>query len=81
MQKQGGTLSNANFAVTNGRFEAEFILPKDISISENMGKVFSFAYSDEHRFSTGSYNKLIIDGPSTTSITDTKGPEIKIMLD
>ncbi len=80
-QKQGGTLSNANFAVTNGHFEAEFILPKDISFSENMGKVFSFAYSDDHRFATGSYNKLIIDGLSTTSITDTKGPEIKIMLD
>lgn len=80
-QKQGGTLSNANFAVTNGRFEAEFILPKDISFSENMGKVFSYAYSDDDRFATGSYNKLKIDGLSTTSISDTKGPEIKIMLD
>lgn len=79
--KQGGTLSNANFAVVNGRFEAEFILPKDISFSENLGKVFSYAYTDDARFATGSYNKLKIDGLSTSSITDTKGPEIKIMLD
>ena len=80
-QKQGGTLSNANFAVVNGRFEAEFILPKDISFSENLGIVYSYAYSDDDRFATGSYNKLKIDGLSTSSITDTKGPEIKIMLD
>lgn len=80
-QKQGGTLSNANFAVINGKFEAEFILPKDISFSENMGKVFSFAYSTDDKFATGSYNRLKIDGLSTTSISDTKGPDIKIMLD
>ncbi len=80
-QKLGGTLSNANFAVVNGRFEAEFILPKDISFSENMGKVFSYAFSDDTRFATGSYDKLKIDGLSTSDVSDNEGPEIKIMLD
>ena len=80
-RKQGGTLSNANFEVINGYFEAEFILPKDISFSENLGKLFSYAYTDDFKFATGSFNRLKIDGLSTTDITDTKGPDISIMLD
>jgi hypothetical protein len=80
-RKQGGTLSNANFSVVDGRFDAEFILPKDISFSENMGKVFSYAYTEDNRFATGSYDRLKIDGLSTSDISDNEGPEIKIMLD
>lgn len=79
--KQGGTLSNANFEVIDGKFETEFILPKDISFSENNGKIFSYAYTDDEKFAKGNFNNLKIDGLITTSISDRNGPKIDIKLD
>lgn len=79
--KQGGTLSDANFEVINGEFEAQFILPKDISFSENNGRIFSFAYTEDEKFAKGSFNDLKIDGLALTSISDNQGPQIDIKLD
>lgn len=80
-EKFGGTLANANFEVNNGTFEAEFILPKDISFSENKGQIFGYAYTDDNKFAKGNYDKLKIDGLVTTDISDKKGPDIDINLD
>lgn len=80
-EKFGGTLSNANFEVINGSFEAKFILPKDISFSENKGQIFGYAYTDDNKFAKGNYNNLKIDGLVTTNISDNKGPDIDINLD
>jgi len=79
--KDGGTLANANYEVVNGRFEAEFILPKDISFSENYGKILAYAFTDDHKNAKGNFDNLKVDGLATTSVTDNQGPEINIYLD
>ncbi|MFN3196549.1 MAG: type IX secretion system sortase PorU [Chlorobiota bacterium] len=80
-RKNGGTLANANYEVVNGQFEAKFVLPKDISFSENMGKILAYAFTDDDRNAKGSFDKLRIDGLATTSVSDNNGPNINIYLD
>ncbi len=78
----GGALNKSSVAVVAGKFTADMIIPKDISFSENVGRVFAYAFSDDStKYAKGENHNFIVDGVSTTSIIDSEGPEIKIFLD
>jgi len=79
--KAGAALNRSVYPVVDGRFEATFIIPKDISYSENNGKLYAYAFSDDSKYAMGSNNQLVIDGMGTTGSTDDEGPEIKIYFD
>lgn len=80
--KYGGALNKSTYKVVNGEFEAKMILPKDISFSDNTGRLFAYSKNDENKdFAKGNFDKFKIVELNTTSISDTKGPEIKIFFD
>jgi len=79
--KPGAALNRSSYSVENGYFTASFIIPKDISFSENNGRLFIFANSDDKRYAKGSTNSFTINGINTSVQNDNQGPEIKIYLD
>ncbi|MBE2190496.1 MAG: type IX secretion system sortase PorU [Desulfobulbaceae bacterium] len=79
--KLGPSLNRSSYKVENGKFTADFIIPKDISFSDNPGRLFVYAYSEEGEFAKGSYHNLRIDGYDPTSVHDITGPEIYLYLD
>lgn len=79
--EQGGALNKSAYPVTNGKFEAEFVIPKDISFSNSTGKLFTYAYSEDDRFANGVTTNFKVYGIDTTISNDGNGPEISIYLD
>lgn len=79
--KLGGILNKSSYEVTNGQFTAEFTLPKDISFSDNNGRIFGYAHSDDNRYGAGETDRLRVDGIANVSDQDTTGPEIQLYLD
>ncbi len=78
----GGALNRSSVAVENGTFTADMIIPKDISFSENVGRIFVYAFNeDESKFAKGENHNFKVDGLSATSIVDSEGPKINIFLD
>lgn len=68
--------------VTNGRFEFEFVVPRDINYSFGAGKISYYA-ADPTQFTdaAGFYDKLIIGGTSNTVISDDNGPTVEVFMD
>lgn len=66
--------------VTQGIFEYEFILPKDISYQEGNGKVFYYGRSDDTD-AQGSFAEFQIGGTDSTAAVDELGPTVELFLD
>lgn len=80
--KYGGILSNSSFKVENGHFEANLYLPKDISYSQNNGRLFAYAVtSDNLQDAKGNYNKFYVSGVGENNNNDNQGPEINLFVD
>ncbi len=67
--------------VTNGLFEADIILPKDINYSFGGGSIFFYATDNNTEDASGHFAGLVIGGDSDTVISDEEGPEIDIFFD
>ncbi|MBX3043832.1 MAG: type IX secretion system sortase PorU [Candidatus Kapabacteria bacterium] len=80
-RKLGGSLNRSSYIVQNGEFEAEFIIPKDISFSDSLGRLFMYSASNDGRYASGSYHNIMINGFSDVDILDTIPPDISIYLD
>lgn len=78
---QGAILNRSTYRVEAGRIEANFVIPKDISFSNNNARLFIYANSDNGRYASGSTNKIKVEDIETTSINDGKGPKIEIFFD
>jgi len=66
--------------VENGRFEAEFVSPIDISYNTNGGKIVVYAFSKTEE-GVGFLDSLPVYGDTSLVITDTLCPEIKLTLE
>jgi len=80
MRIQGGIIFRGRVSVNNGEFEAEFVVPKDISYENKNGKIIFYFYdleSDGLAFT----NRIIVGGTDTTAVNDGEGPEIEIFFD
>ncbi|TXF84244.1 type IX secretion system sortase PorU [Neolewinella aurantiaca] len=68
--------------VTNGKFEFEFVVPRDIDYAFGAGKVSYYAADlDQFTDASGFYDQLIIGGSSTDVITDDEGPVVEVFMD
>lgn len=76
----GGIIFRGRVSVNNGEFEAEFIVPKDISYENKKGKII-FYFFDLESDGLAFTNKIIVGGTDTTAVNDGKGPEIEIFFD
>jgi len=65
--------------VTDGQFEADFIMPIDISYGTSHGRIVCYAHSDNSE-GVGFIGDLEITGDTSFVKTDSIGPEIDITL-
>jgi len=75
-QVQNSILFKGNAAVTQGKFEIRFIIPKDIDYSYGPAKLSYYAYSNDSMEASGYYDQIII-GSSQSEIKDNQGPLVK----
>lgn len=79
--RHGGALNISSYEVVDGHFTAKFIIPKDISYSDNLGRMYAYAYTDDNRFATGATRCYKVQGIDVSDNPDSEGPEISIFLD
>jgi hypothetical protein len=66
-------------SVTNGKFSYSFMVPKDISYKNGLGKISYYA-DNKSIDAFGHTDKLSISGSSTSNITDNQGPQIELLM-
>ncbi|MEX2402053.1 MAG: type IX secretion system sortase PorU [Rhodothermales bacterium] len=65
--------------VSGGRFEATFVVPKDISYSNEAGRISAYARNPKTHAS-GYTESFIVGGTAANPPDDAKGPEIDLFL-
>ncbi|WP_231372678.1 type IX secretion system sortase PorU [Aureivirga sp. CE67] len=66
-------------SVQNGKFNLEFIVPKDIKISEGTGKLSFYAHNNQED-KTGYNLDVIVGGVDENAPEDNEGPQIKLFM-
>ena len=79
--KRGGTLSRSSYPVKDGRFTADFIIPRDISFANSQGRLYGYSYSDNNEYAKGFSDKFTLGGINPDAVPDDKGPDITIFMD
>ncbi len=79
--RQGPNLSRTSAAVVDGRFEAEFVVPKDISFADLPGRMFGFAVADDRRRAMGVATPVFVAGIADATFDDELGPKIDLFVD
>ena len=78
----GETIFRGNATVTNGKFEIEFVVPKDIKIAIGEGKASFYAVKEGQILDdyTGYNNVLKIGGVNENAAEDNKAPQMKLYM-
>ncbi len=77
---QGGLIYKGRATVTNGDFQSEFVVPKDISYENKNGKIVAYI-SNSSIDGVGFTNNIIVGGTNPNVKNDGKGPDIAIYFD
>ncbi|MGD0337227.1 MAG: type IX secretion system sortase PorU [Bacteroidota bacterium] len=77
--KSGEILFRGIVTVSNGKYTGTFIPPKDISYSDNNGRITLYA-NDGTQDAVGYSNSILIGAVDSTTVTDTQGPQISLFL-
>ena len=72
-------LWRGDVAVTGGAFEAEFVVPKDISYSDKSGRITAYAVGSADQ-ALGFTENFTVGGTSDNPPDDAVGPEISLFL-
>jgi hypothetical protein len=68
-------------AVTNGKFNVEFIVPKDIKYNYGTGRIVMYAHDENQGLeANGHFEKILIGGEGENILYETTGPKIKAYL-
>ena len=65
--------------INQGQFSASFVVPKDISYSNQMGRISVYAYSANSQY-LGYNENFVVGGTSANPPNDSNGPEITLFL-
>jgi len=76
----GGTIYRGENSITNGRFSASFVVPKDISYENRNGRITVYFWNDGADGS-GFTQNIIVGGTDSSAAADIDGPRIDIFLD
>lgn len=78
----GETVFRGNASVTNGGFEIEFVVPKDIKIAVGEGKASFYAVKEANVLDdyTGANTTIKIGGVNENAAEDNKPPQIKLFM-
>ena len=77
---QNSILFKGKASVTNGKFDFNFFVPKDISYEYGNGKITYYANST-NTDATGFTNNIVIGGTNPNADNDKLGPEISLFMD
>ena len=77
---QGGLIFKGRSTVTDGEFSTEFVVPKDISYENKLGKITAYFFNDSFD-GVGTTNDFTVGGTDSTAVNDKNGPDIKIFFD
>ncbi len=77
---QKNILFKGTAKVENGRFNINFILPKDINYKYGQGKISYYAIADNLEQAAGYNDNISIGGTANNLITDKEGPEIQLYM-
>lgn len=80
VKQQGGLIFKGRASVNNGKFETEFVVPKDISYENKNGKIVAY-FANNQIDGVGFTNNIIVGGTNPNAINDNKGPEVTIYFD
>jgi hypothetical protein len=80
IELSGGIIYRGRVSVRNGIFKTDFVVPKDLSYERNNGKISVYFFSNDVDGVAYTQNIRVVSADSV-SITDFKGPEIKIYFD
>ncbi len=78
----GETVFRGNASVTNGGFEIEFVVPKDIKIAVGEGKASFYAVKESNVLDeyAGANTTIKIGGVNENAAEDNKPPQIKLFM-
>ena len=73
----GAPIFRGTFPVQAGRFEAAFVVPKDITYGGRLGRLSAFVWNDQISGS-GELEPLFVGGTASAPAEDATGPKIEI---
>ncbi len=77
---QGGQIFKGRVSITNGEWEASFVVPKDISYENRNGKIVLY-FTGENTDGIGYTNSFTVGGTDSGAVNDKAGPEVEIYFD
>ncbi len=72
-------LFNGKASVKKGKFQFEFVVPKDIGYEYGGGRISYYLHNDDNDGS-GYFQNVVIGGYDENAVEDREGPEIKLYL-
>ena len=74
------TIYNGQDSLRNGRFQLSFVLPKDISYSDDTGRMTVYAVSSDRQHEANGHTEAFTMGSGTDTLNDGIGPSIYCYL-
>lgn len=71
---------NGKSTITNGEFEFDFMVPKDIAYKYGIGKISYYFRDSEKTDGNGYYENIIVGGFDENASPDTEGPIIELYM-
>lgn len=78
--EQDNILFHGESTVKNGKFDFQFIVPKDIDYSYGKGKANFYSWDDANKTAGGYSKDFYIGGIDTNGLDDQTGPQIELYL-
>ena len=80
-EQTGAPIFRGRFPVVEGRFNAAFRVPKDITYGGENGRISAYVWSDDSPAAFGSVAGLVLAGTATGVEADVEGPEISLRFE
>ena len=77
----GAPIFRGRFPVAEGRFNAEFRVPKDITYGGKNGRISAYVWSDDSPAAFGAADGLVLAGTAEGVEADVEGPEISLRFE
>ncbi len=74
----GAPIFRGRFPVAEGRFNAAFRVPKDITYGGQNGRISAYVWSDDSPAAVGAADGLVLAGTAAGVEADVEGPEISL---
>ena len=80
-EQTGAPIFRGRFPVAEGRFNAAFRVPKDITYGGRNGRISAYVWSDDSPAAFGSVDGLVLAGTAEGVEADVEGPEISLRFE